>query len=75
MAERIGRTQLRRLELEEYCRDLANRYVIPHLLPGAGFAFLMFDFGDVGNIAYLSNAKRGDMVKVLEELIGKLKAN
>jgi hypothetical protein len=42
--------------------------------PGAGFALLLFDFGEKGNIAYVSNANREDMIEALGELLGNLKA-
>lgn len=36
-----------------------------------GFAFLVFDFDGQGNLAWISNAKRKDMIKALEEFIEK----
>ena len=37
-----------------------------------GFAVLVFDFGDGGHVAYMSNAQRDDMVKALRELAASL---
>lgn len=34
---------------------------------------VLFDFGDGGTMSYVSNAQRADMVKALEELLGKLR--
>jgi hypothetical protein len=42
---------------------------------GTGYALLLFDFGEAGSIAYMSNASRPDMIKALEELLGNLKKN
>lgn len=39
-----------------------------------GFALLMFDFGEGGNMTYVSNAERQDMIKALEECLGNLRA-
>lgn len=40
-----------------------------------GYAMLLFDFGDSGNMAYASNGKRDDMIKALTELIGHLRGS
>lgn len=39
-----------------------------------GFAVLVFDFGGKGNLAYVSNAHRGDMVRAMREFITKHEA-
>ena len=36
-----------------------------------GFALLIFDFGEDGNLAWVSNAEREDMIKALQEFIEK----
>lgn len=36
-----------------------------------GFALLVFDFGEAGNLAWISNAQREDMIKALKEFIDK----
>lgn len=33
----------------------------------AGFAMLLFEFGDTGDVTWISNANRGDMIKVVEQ--------
>ncbi len=38
---------------------------------GVGFAVLVFDFGPGGNLAYVSNAERADMLKAMREFIAK----
>ena len=38
---------------------------------GIGFALLLFDFGGKGNLAWISNAQRPDMIKALGEFIEK----
>lgn len=40
--------------------------------PSVGFLFVMFDFGDRGSMSYMSNGQREDILKMLEELRGKL---
>lgn len=40
-----------------------------------GFAVLVFDFGDGGNMQWCSNAKREDMIAALRELLGKWAAD
>lgn len=32
-----------------------------------GFAVFVFDFGDTGDLAYISNSSRDDMIKAVEE--------
>jgi hypothetical protein len=66
---------MRRQELEEVCAGLAKDVIIPILPEGAGFALLLFDLGEKGNMAYMSSARRDDMIEALEELIGILKPN
>jgi len=43
--------------------------------PGYGFCFFLFSYGEGGNFFYTSSAQRGDVVKLLEEFIVKLKGN
>jgi len=57
--------------LEEEARKLAR--VIGGTLPeGIGFALLLFDFGEGGNLTYLSNAQRDDMLRALQEFMQKV---
>lgn len=64
-------TQREQKEVEAIARDIAKHIAdaLPH---GLGFAFLVFDFGEGGTLAYMSNAKRDDMLRALHELIGNL---
>lgn len=62
-----------RLVLEEQCAA-AGRELAAACPAGVGFALLMFDFGEGGNIAYFSNGRREDMIRALEELLAKWKA-
>lgn len=71
--------QAQRQEVEKICADIgrtiagavgdASRHAGRHL----GFTFLMFDFGEKGSMAYLSNANREDMIRMLTEVVQKLK--
>ena len=45
------------------------------LPPGVGFALMLFDFGDGGNLTYLSNANRGQLVTQLRECADVLEHN
>jgi hypothetical protein len=60
-----------RMALEKTCANIGHMLadIMP---PGTGFVFAMFDFGDDGNMAYLSNAEREGMMKMLTELVTKL---
>lgn len=66
-----------RLSMEAQCADIgrviagAVRAAQP---PGGhwGFCLLMFDFGAGGSLAYMSNGKRLDIVKMLDEFRAKL---
>lgn len=63
------------LEIEEHCRVIGQmlRDAVTDLAgPGIGFTLLLFDFGDGGSLAYMSNARRADMIKTLEEFRTKL---
>jgi hypothetical protein len=62
-----------RKKLEERSRAVARR--ITEALPtGAGFALFVFDFGAKGNLAYVSNAKRDDMIAAVKEWLAKQEA-
>lgn len=37
--------------------------------PGWGFSLLIFSFGDSGNLFYISNAQREDMVATMKQFI------
>lgn len=60
-----------RLALEAKAIEIGKQ--IDSALPsGTGFAVVLFDFGDEGNFAYMSNARREDMVRLLMEWAEKL---
>jgi hypothetical protein len=58
-------------QLEAKCREIGNLLgdAVP---PGVGFMLALFDFGEGGNLTYLSNAAREDMIKMLAEFRNKL---
>ncbi len=59
---------------EESCYSLAG--VIGEAIPdGTGYMLMLFDFGDDGKIAYMSNANREDMVKILRQYADYLENN
>jgi hypothetical protein len=61
-------------KLEAACRRLGN--TIGEVVgPGTAFMVVLSDFGDAGNMTYLSNVDRLDMVKMLRELADKLEAD
>ncbi len=64
-----------RASLERQAKKIGHR--IARALPkGVGFTLLVFDFGEAGtgNLAYLSNAQRSDMLKAMREFIAKQEA-
>jgi hypothetical protein len=52
-----------RAELEQVAREVGAKLAaaVSEKHPDAGFALLVFDFGDRGSLAYVSNAQREDM--------------
>lgn len=62
-----------RLVLEQQCAEL-GREIVRKLPAGVEFVFVTFDFGENGNVAYLSSAQRDGAIKMLEELVVKMKA-
>ncbi len=63
-----------RTELEEDGRRLADA-IVEGLPPGSGFTLLVFDFGESGNLSYISNAQRPDMLAVFQEMVRRLGGN
>lgn len=58
-------------EMEE-TRDFAQRLgiAIGDMVPeGWGFTLLLFEYGDSGNLIYLSSANPEDMVKTMQEFL------
>jgi hypothetical protein len=71
--------QAQRLELERTCASI-GRIINAAVMDASrsaghrlGFTFLMFDFGAKGSLAYLSNANREDMIRLLTEAVQTLK--
>ncbi len=59
-------------QLEVACKKVgqALEETLPKLVgvdERLGFAVFLFDFGDRGSIAYVSNAKRNDMITAVKE--------
>jgi hypothetical protein len=44
------------------------------LAPGIGFTLLFFEFGEQKQLAYISNAQRDDMIKVLRQMADEIEA-
>ena len=44
------------------------------LPPNTGITLFVFDFGDGGNLGYISNATRADMIEALREFLAKQEA-
>ncbi len=72
--ETEGPSGLTREELEAHCAAL-GRTIIECLPKGVGCTFMMYDFGEDGNMAYISNGKRKDMIAMLKEFIVKLEGH
>lgn len=65
------RTQIQvRLVLETQCRFLAD-LVAANLPREQGFALFLFDFGDGGNCAYVSNAQRETMIAAVRQWLAR----
>jgi len=55
-------------------RDLGRR--IKSAMPvGWGFTLVLYNYGGNGAITYLSSGQREDCIKMLEELLTKIKTN
>lgn len=72
MAETATDVQVR-LVMERQCRELADglKAKVP---AGVGFALFLFDFGADGNTAYVSTAKREDMIALVREWLERVEA-
>jgi hypothetical protein len=60
-------------EIQKLLQALASKL---HSLmpPGYGFTFLLFEFGGPGApLFYVSDANRGDMIRTMQECIGKMR--
>lgn len=54
--------------LELTCRKIAKK-IIQALPSGVGMALILYNFGEKGNLAYMSNGDRQGMIETLEELL------
>lgn len=61
-------------EASERMRKISDT-IKPMMPPGNGYILLTFDYGEKGELHYLSSARREDSIKVLEEFLVRLKAN
>lgn len=68
----------RRRELESIVRLIADEMVAEmnnaNTGPPIGFMLMLFDFGPGGFSAYVSNAARADMVRLLREQADRMEA-
>jgi hypothetical protein len=65
-----SRYEVRNAEVEVLLRDIGK--IIGNRLPeGWGFTLLLFSFGEGGDLFYISNAQRDDMIRCMREFIAK----
>jgi hypothetical protein len=57
----------RLLQLMEELAPKIGRVVESMLPPSTGFCLLLFDWGEKGNLTYLANCKRENMMRILRE--------
>jgi hypothetical protein len=57
-------------QIESLLREIGH-LIAKELPKGKGFTLLFFDFGDNGNMFYISNAERKDMIGSMKEFIAK----
>lgn len=69
MAETRTQQQVR-LVLQKQAADL-SRLIAEKVPAGVGFCLVLADAGERGNMAYLSNAERPGMMKMLGDLLAK----
>lgn len=70
MGESKDNYEVRNEAAEKALRDIADH--INGMVPaGMGFTLLLFDFGEGGNMFYMSSADREDMIKAMKEFISK----
>lgn len=66
----FGKMQAFNEQVEFALRETADFIKANGRLPmGMGFALLMFDFGEGGNMFYISNGQREDVVKAMQEFV------
>lgn len=61
----------RRLALERRTVEIARK-VKADLPPGTGFTLFLFNFGEGGNLAYVSTGEREDVVKAIREWLARV---
>ena len=72
----FGKMQEFNEQVEFALRETAEFIKADGRLPiGMGFMLLMFDFGEGGNMFYISDAQRDDVLKAMQEFIDKNKEN
>ncbi len=64
----MGHFEVRNEQAEGQLHDI-GRIIADSLPDGWGFTLLLFEFGAGGSTFYLSNARRDDMVRALQEFI------
>lgn len=69
---KFGTTEQFNEQVEFALREVAE-YAKTRIPLGMGFTLLMFDFGEGGNMFYISNAQRDDVIKSMQEFIDKNK--
>jgi hypothetical protein len=59
--------------IEKVYREEMNKLAseLDRILKPAGFALLVFDFGDHTRVNYISNAKRDDMIGAMKAFIAR----
>lgn len=62
--------KLTREVLERLSRELVG-YAVHKLGPTIGIVLFVFEFGDRGNLAYISNAHRPDMIAAVKEWLAR----
>jgi hypothetical protein len=73
MAETNTEMQMRLL-LERQCRSIAEA-LRPVMPAGIGFILFLSDYGERGNVAYVSTIERDDVIKLLHEWLDREDAN
>lgn len=69
---KMNRANLEKAEIEakNLARELKSKLPI-----GWGFTIVLYNYGGDGFMTYLSTGKREDCIKMLEELLTKIKTN
>lgn len=62
-----------RAQLEQASRDVVGYLDYKFGKGAVGLTVFVFDFGDKGNVAYVSTAQRADMIAAVEEWLSRVK--